>query len=92
MTGYEVCPLCAADLRDAPIPGDTDGRHYLRTIGVCIPGVYDGVLFWACPDCQGAWHRWAPEDGRRYEAAARAITKWMEPTREEVTACPGGDG
>ncbi len=27
-------------------------------IGVEIPGVYDGVLYWACPACDRLWHRW----------------------------------
>lgn len=29
-----------------------------RIIGVEIKGLYDGVLFWQCPDCRGRWHRW----------------------------------
>lgn len=39
-----ACPSCRAD-RSA-------------VIGVNIPGVYDGVLFWACMNCSHAWHRW----------------------------------
>jgi hypothetical protein len=34
-------------------------RYYSRMIGVEISGVYDGMLFWECPDCGGRWHRWA---------------------------------
>jgi hypothetical protein len=66
----DVCPRCKADLRGKPIPeeylraghyGEWDGepQWYSRTIGVEIPWVYDGVLFWQCPDCGGRWHRWA---------------------------------
>lgn len=33
------------------------GRH---TIGVVIPGVHDGILFWECPFCHGRWHRYEP--------------------------------
>lgn len=69
VSGYEVCPLCAADLRDHEAALTDDGRHYLRTMGICVPGVYDGVLVWACPDCGGMWNRWQPEDGYRYRAA-----------------------
>jgi hypothetical protein len=25
-----------------------------------IRGVYDGGLFYQCPDCGGRWHRWEP--------------------------------
>lgn len=72
------CPKCSADLRGTPIPqkyidagyyapGTT---HYSRTIGVEISGVYDGVLFWQCPDCGGRWHRW-PEGSAYRDRAER---------------------
>lgn len=63
-----TCPHCAAGLLGDPIPQKyiDEGwygtkTHYDRTIGVEVRGVYDGVLYWACPDCGGTWHRW-PED------------------------------
>lgn len=31
--------------------------HFGRQIGVEVSGVYDGVLYWMCPDCGGRWHR-----------------------------------
>lgn len=34
-----------------------EDRFYQRKIGIEIRGVYDGVLFWQCPDCGGRWHR-----------------------------------
>jgi hypothetical protein len=37
-------------------------RFYSRVIGIEVSEVYDGVLFWQCPDCGGRWHRW-PENG-----------------------------
>lgn len=42
-----------------------DGKtHFRREIGVEIQGVYDGMLFYVCPDCGGAWHRWDLADMR----------------------------
>lgn len=56
------CPHCNADLDNS------------RTIGVEIWGVYDGVLFWRCPDCGGSWHRWSPDDWPRlYKAAEKYV-------------------
>lgn len=36
----------------------SEGRTYSREIGVIEPGVYDGVLYWQCPFCKIARHRW----------------------------------
>lgn len=58
MPELKTCPHCAADL------------HNGRAIGVEIRGVYDGVLFWGCPDCGGSWHRWSPDDWPRLHEAA----------------------
>lgn len=68
-----ICPLCAADLQGAPIPEESrkfygTATHFGREIGVEIPGVYDGILFWTCPDCGGAWHRFPEGDYRRERA------------------------
>lgn len=73
------CPHCQTSLVGEPIPpesrhlygGDT---HFDRTIGVEVRGVYDGILFWTCPDCAGTWHRWpkghpARNIARRYMKA-----------------------
>lgn len=43
-----TCPHCGVDLRLG---------EYFRVFGVEVPGVYDGALFWQCPDCAGRWHR-----------------------------------
>ncbi len=37
-------------------------RFFSRIIGIEIRGVYDGVLFWQCPDCGGRWQRWSEHD------------------------------
>jgi len=58
----DTCPN-GCDLQGKPIPQPARGfyelgvTHYSRMIGVEVPGVYDGVLYWACPDCGAKWHR-----------------------------------
>jgi Zn-finger nucleic acid-binding protein len=75
----EFCPHCQVNLQGAAIAEDSrkfylkSTTHYSRTIGVQVLGVYDGVLFWQCPDCGGRWNRWTPEHGRRYEIAEEYI-------------------
>jgi hypothetical protein len=66
---HETCPHCGTDQRGQPIPGDPQGRRYSRTLGVEIRGVYDGVLYWQCPDCGGTWHRWPEGDPLRHAAS-----------------------
>lgn len=69
----DECPLCGADLRGQPIPQEAIDKgyykpgvtHYSRMIGHQITGVYDGVLYWSCPDCKGKWHRFPEGDHRR---------------------------
>lgn len=63
-----TCPHCGADLRGPKIPNSD--RHYSRRIGIEVRGVYDGVLFWQCPDCGGKQNRW-PEDHPRHAVAER---------------------
>lgn len=62
----DICPHCATDLQGDAIPQEYIDKgwygtntHYSRKIGVEIRGVYDGVLFWQCPDCGGRWHRFS---------------------------------
>lgn len=61
----ESCPGCGSNQIS------NDGA--VRTIGVEIRGVYDGVLFWQCPDCGTRWHRW-PIGSRLRERANRYVT------------------
>lgn len=51
------CPHCDADL--------SDGTY----LGHIEPRVYDGVLYWSCPQCGGKWHRWPVGDRLRARAA-----------------------
>ncbi len=57
MTNHpDNCPGCGTNLLGAEIP-ERPGEHYRREIGMEIPGVYDGVLYWFCPACSFAWPR-----------------------------------
>ena len=53
--------------------GDT--THFSRVMGHEVRGVYDGVLFWSCPDCGHAWPRWT-DGGRLTVASAKAAAEW----------------
>lgn len=77
----DACPHCSADLRSEPIPQKyidegfyaPDATHYSRKLGVEVPGLYDGILFWRCPDCRGSWHRWT-DPVMRARAAPYIVT------------------
>lgn len=64
----DACPHCNADLSQV----GPDGRRGSRRIGVEVPTVYDGVLYWKCPDCGGRWHRW-PEGSPYRQRAERYV-------------------
>lgn len=49
--------------------------HWSRVIGHEVWGVYDGILFWVCPDCGLAWSRWT-DGGRLTDAAAEYVDKY----------------
>lgn len=73
------CPHCGADLKGDPIPEEYrhfygNATHFRREIGVEVRGVYDGVLYWRCPDCGGSWHRW-PEGSHLRQRAERVMTE-----------------
>lgn len=51
------CPTCYTDLRGSMIPGSDPPKFYSRIVGVEIPGIYDGTLFWQCPYCDARFHR-----------------------------------
>lgn len=48
--------------------------HFSRAIGHEIRGVYDGVLFWSCPDCHMAWPRWT--DGPRGDHSTSFVAQY----------------
>lgn len=72
----DACPGCGADLRGKLIPQEYIDKgyyepgttRYSRRVGAVKPGVYDGVLYWICPDCGHTWHRWPEGDYRRARA------------------------
>ena len=33
-----------------------------------VSEIYDGILYWFCPECKGTWHRW-PEGSTMYNKA-----------------------
>lgn len=53
----EQCPICYTDLRGAPIPDTDPVRYYSHLIGVEIPWIYDGTLYYECPFCNSRFHR-----------------------------------
>ena len=71
----ETCPHCSVSLRGPEIPEESlrsgayggwngEPRFFSRRVGVELQGVYDGVIWWECPDCGGRWHRWPEGDWR----------------------------
>ena len=71
----DECPNCGVSLQGEPIPQESvarglygDSTHWRREIGCEVPGVYDGVLYWMCPDCEMAWPRWFGTDHRARES------------------------
>jgi hypothetical protein len=51
-----------------------EATHYSRVMGHEIRGVYDGVLFWSCPDCGLAWPRWN-DGGRLSRVGAHEVAR-----------------
>lgn len=67
------CPHCNTSLQGDPIPEQDrqhfgNATHFERQIGVEVRGVYDGVLYWRCPDCGGRWHRFTEGTDMRLKA------------------------
>jgi len=73
MSNYQKCPHCNTDLSYT-----YDGNTYYRTMSVEVRGVYDGGLFYQCPDCAGRWHRWIGDDVFSKRMRAKAEMLWHE--------------
>jgi hypothetical protein len=52
-----VCPINGCDLQGPPIP-ERPGEHYSNAVMVEVSSVYDGGLYFLCPECGQKWHRW----------------------------------
>jgi hypothetical protein len=69
------CPKCRVDLR---------GEDGYRTIGHQVLSIYDGTLFWECPDCGHAWPRFS--DGGRLGYLSQEYSNehnWARELREK---------
>lgn len=64
------CPKCAAGIARS-------------VIGVEVRRIYDGVLYWKCPDCGHPFHRWP--QGDRLRAKAEEFVRQWEGTAGEPT-------
>lgn len=73
----QECPTCFADLRGAPIPNTNPVRYYSHLIHVELPYIFDGTLFYECPNCETRYHRFAPESNL-YQRADWYVRK-LEP-------------
>jgi hypothetical protein len=63
-------------------PGQT---HFMHTVGVEIQGRYDGVMYWMCPFCRGAWNRW-PKGHHRHAEAQGYVDEVNRRAAESKTA------
>jgi hypothetical protein len=73
----DTCPHCGVGLEGELIPAEAQALYsatnYRREIMCEVRGVYDGGLYWLCPDCGGTWHRWGDERPDLREKAERYI-------------------
>jgi len=76
MKRLDNCPKCNVSLIGEPIPEESkefygEVTHFRREVGIEVLGLYDGVAFWRCPDCNHQWDRFDGELGKdlrkRYE-------------------------
>lgn len=86
------CPHCGIDLYGEVVPGmvDDDGKEqrFYRALAVEIWGVYDGVLFYACPDCHHTWHWWtARYDALRWAAAEKYRARFTDDLTTKDKQC-----
>lgn len=84
------CPACLSSWDGGEIP-ENIRQHYSppyrwkKVIGVEIPGVYDGVHHWACPNCLSTFPRW------RESADGVAVSRMFNDDLH-VTLTPKDDG
>ena len=97
MTQPDNCPHCGLSLFGEPITSHSpwqpgDAPRYRREIGNEVRGVYDGVLFWECPDCGGTWQRFDLTSPLHHAAKKYMRGKQEKPeSHEPGCGCdPGG--
>jgi hypothetical protein len=58
-----------------------DGTEWTGSdvIGVEVPGLYDGIAYWACPKCGCKWHRFTAP-GRIRDHLARTNPEIVDRT------------
>jgi ribosomal protein S27AE len=90
----KTCPECGTNFQGEEIPEANrkfygDGTHYSRLYGIEVRGVYDGVLYWQCPECGHAFPR-GFEDRRMILLARAYADKRNEesPVPFERAMCP----
>ena len=49
-----LCPHCGIELTHRPVIASDAST---TRVGVEYPDLYDGILFWRCPQCDWAWPR-----------------------------------
>lgn len=80
MLKLDNCPHCGfnlvgdliADMLGEKVAIECYGgadQHWRKEVGVEVSGVYDGTLYYQCPECDGTWQRWAPGSGLHEKAA-----------------------
>lgn len=70
---------------------EPEDRFFSRMMGYEIQGVYDGILFWGCPDCGHLWPRFAKETwGDLHTKAAQEIQRIQDARLAGHLAAAGG--
>ncbi len=92
-TNEETCPLCGVDLQGPEVPEQSQAMygatHFSKKIGVEVPEICDGVLYWQCPACGGRWHRFLDGVFRKMaepyvRRGARVHGAGFEPTQRKA--------
>jgi hypothetical protein len=71
------CPACGIAW------ATTDG--YSRVIGIEIPGLYDGISYWQCPDCHASWDRWTGERSPKTARPDSAFSVFNDTEKGRIT-------
>jgi hypothetical protein len=83
-----ACPLNGCSLLGAPIPEESrqhygTATHFRREIGI-ETDAYDGMLYFVCPDCHGAWPRFTSAGGKGSDRLVVAAFEAVEAHNAQV--------